>query len=61
VSREKAAQLLGTMQGGYKIESLVSLLDDAELAPISVKAIADTRRMFEDFYDFEERPKAGKA
>ncbi len=59
VSREKAAQLLGTMQGGYNIEPLVSLLDDAELAPIAVQALSHTLLMFDAFYDVEEKAKAG--
>ena len=59
VSRAKAAELLGTMQGGYNIESLVSLLDDAELAPIAVKALSHTLLMFDAFYDVEEKAKAG--
>ncbi|MFA0094880.1 bifunctional aconitate hydratase 2/2-methylisocitrate dehydratase [Vibrio splendidus] len=61
VSKAKAAQLLGTMQGGYNIESLVSLLDDAELAPIAVKALSHTLLMFDAFYDVEEKAKAGNA
>lgn len=61
VSREKAATLLGTMQGGYNIEPLVSLLDDAELAPISAKALSQTLLMFDAFYDVEEKAKAGNA
>ena len=61
VSKAKAAQLLGTMQGGYNIESLVSLLEDAELAPIAVKALSHTLLMFEAFYDVEEKAKAGNA
>ncbi|WP_273857544.1 bifunctional aconitate hydratase 2/2-methylisocitrate dehydratase [Photobacterium sp. GSS17] len=59
VSKEKAAELLGTMQGGYNIEPLVSLLDDAELAPIAVKALSHTLLMFDSFYDVEEKAKAG--
>ncbi|MBD0787469.1 bifunctional aconitate hydratase 2/2-methylisocitrate dehydratase [Vibrio sp. Y2-5] len=59
VSRAKAAQLLGTMQGGYNIESLVSLLDDAELAPIAAEALSHTLLMFDAFYDVEEKAKAG--
>ncbi|MDP2572861.1 bifunctional aconitate hydratase 2/2-methylisocitrate dehydratase [Vibrio penaeicida] len=59
VSREKAAELLGTMQGGYNIESLVSLLEDADLAPIAVKALSHTLLMFDAFYDVEEKAKAG--
>ncbi|KII77499.1 bifunctional aconitate hydratase 2/2-methylisocitrate dehydratase [Vibrio renipiscarius] len=59
VSREKAAQLLGTMQGGYNIESLIELLEDAELAPIAVTALSHTLLMFDSFYDVEEKAKAG--
>ncbi|EGU35106.1 bifunctional aconitate hydratase 2/2-methylisocitrate dehydratase [Vibrio ichthyoenteri ATCC 700023] len=59
VSREKAAQLLGTMQGGYNIESLIELLDDAALAPIAVTALSHTLLMFDSFYDVEEKAKAG--
>ncbi|WP_330961485.1 bifunctional aconitate hydratase 2/2-methylisocitrate dehydratase [Photobacterium sp. 53610] len=59
VSKERAAELLGTMQGGYNIESLVSLLDDAALAPIAVKALSHTLLMFDAFYDVEEKAKAG--
>jgi len=59
VDRKKAAKLLGTMQGGYNIEPLVALLDDAELAPISVKALSHTLLMFDAFYDVEEKAKAG--
>lgn len=59
VSREKAVQLLGTMQGGYNIDSLVNLLDDEELAPIAVKALSHTLLMFDSFYDVEEKAKSG--
>nr|WP_086938426.1 bifunctional aconitate hydratase 2/2-methylisocitrate dehydratase [Thaumasiovibrio occultus] len=61
VSKAKAAELLGTMQGGYNIQPLVELLDDAELAPISVKALSHTLLMFDAFYDVEEKAKAGNA
>ena len=61
VSKEKAAELLGTMQGGYNIEPLISLLDDDTLAPISVKALSHTLLMFDAFYDVEEKAKTGNA
>nr|WP_321275185.1 bifunctional aconitate hydratase 2/2-methylisocitrate dehydratase [uncultured Vibrio sp.] len=61
VSRAKAAQLLGTMQGGYNIEPLVDLLDDDALASISAKALSHTLLMFDAFYDVEEKAKAGNA
>jgi aconitate hydratase 2 / 2-methylisocitrate dehydratase len=59
VSRVKAAELLGTMQGGYNIEPLVSFLDDAELAETAVKTLSHTLLMFDSFYDVEEKAKAG--
>ncbi|MGO2457338.1 MAG: bifunctional aconitate hydratase 2/2-methylisocitrate dehydratase, partial [Vibrio casei] len=59
VSREKAAELLGTMQGGYNIEALVSFLDDELLAPIAAKALKHTLLMFDAFHDVEEKAKAG--
>jgi aconitate hydratase 2/2-methylisocitrate dehydratase len=61
VSREKAAQLLGTMQGGYNIAPLVDLLDDDALASIAAKALSHTLLMFDAFYDVEEKAKAGNA
>ncbi|MCQ1057215.1 bifunctional aconitate hydratase 2/2-methylisocitrate dehydratase [Photobacterium sp. ZSDE20] len=61
VSKEKAAELLGTMQGGYNIEPLIALLDDDALAPIAVKTLSHTLLMFDAFYDVEEKAKAGNA
>lgn len=59
VSAQKATELLGTMQGGYNIEPLISLLDDEQLAPIAAKALSHTLLMFDAFYDVEEKAKAG--
>ncbi len=59
VNRKKAAELLGTMQGGYNIEPLINLLDDQELAPVAVKALSHTLLIFDSFYDIEEKAKAG--
>lgn len=59
ISREKAAELLGTMQGGYNIEPLVSFLDDELLAPIATEALKHTLLMFDAFHDVEEKAKAG--
>ncbi|MEJ2763973.1 bifunctional aconitate hydratase 2/2-methylisocitrate dehydratase [Photobacterium sp. MCCC 1A19761] len=59
VSKEKAAELLGTMQGGYNIEPLIALLDNDALAPIAAKALSHTLLMFDAFYDVEEKAKAG--
>lgn len=59
ISPEKAAKLLGTMQGGYNIQPLIALLDDEKLAPIAVEALSHTLLMFDAFYDVEEKSKAG--
>ncbi|MGB5444188.1 MAG: aconitate hydratase B, partial [Psychromonas sp.] len=59
VSPEHAVKLLGTMQGGYNIESLVTQLDNAALAPLAVSALSHTLLMFDAFYDVEEKAKAG--
>ncbi len=61
VTPEHAVKLLGTMQGGYNIESLVTQLDNAALAPLAVKALSHTLLMFDAFYDVEEKAKAGNA
>ncbi|MFD1090735.1 bifunctional aconitate hydratase 2/2-methylisocitrate dehydratase [Providencia vermicola] len=59
ISPEKAIELLGTMQGGYNIHALIEALDDAKLAPIAAKALSHTLLMFDNFYDVEEKAKAG--
>lgn len=56
---EKAIELLGTMQGGYNIHPLIDALDDAKLVPIAAKALSHTLLMFDNFYDVEEKAKAG--
>jgi len=59
VTREKAVELLGTMQGGYNIHPLIDALDDETLAPIAAKALSHTLLMFDNFYDVEEKAHAG--
>ncbi|KAA6045326.1 MULTISPECIES: bifunctional aconitate hydratase 2/2-methylisocitrate dehydratase [Pantoea] len=61
VTREKAVELLGTMQGGYNIHALIEALDDEALAPIAAEALSHTLLMFDNFYDVEEKAKAGNA
>ncbi|EAB2652880.1 bifunctional aconitate hydratase 2/2-methylisocitrate dehydratase [Salmonella enterica] len=61
ITPEKAIGLLGTMQGGYNIHPLIDALDDAKLAPIAAKALSHTLLMFDNFYDVEEKAKAGNA
>ncbi|WP_349920834.1 bifunctional aconitate hydratase 2/2-methylisocitrate dehydratase [Aeromonas veronii] len=57
----EAVELLGTMQGGYNIQPLIDLLDDATLAPLAAKGLSHTLLMFDSFHDVEEKAKAGNA
>ena len=59
ISAEKAIELLGTMQGGYNIHALIEALDNEKLAPVAAKALSHTLLMFDNFYDVEEKAKAG--
>jgi aconitate hydratase 2/2-methylisocitrate dehydratase len=59
IDRKKAVQILGTMQGGYNIAPLISVLDDESLAPEAVSALSHTLLMFDSFHDVEERAKNG--
>ena len=61
ISRERATELLGTMQGGYNIATLVELLDDAELANTAAEQLKHTLLMFDAFHDVAEKAKKGNA
>lgn len=49
ITPEYATRLLGTMQGGYNIASLVDLLDHSTLAPKAADELCNTLLMFEAF------------
>nr|WP_220127936.1 bifunctional aconitate hydratase 2/2-methylisocitrate dehydratase [Halomonas kenyensis] len=61
IDKIHAVKLLGTMQGGYNIATLVELLDDADLAKEVGEQLKHTLLMFDAFHDVEERAKAGNA
>ena len=61
IDRIHAVKLLGTMQGGYNIVSMVELLDDDALAKEVGEQLKHTLLMFDAFHDVEERAKAGNA
>lgn len=61
ISQSDAVKLLGTMQGGYNIETLLTALDNSELAPIAVEALSKTLLMFDSFHDVKERADQGNA
>lgn len=61
ISKEKAVQLLGMMQGGYNISTLVELLDDASLGQLVAEQLKSTLLVFDTFHDIKEKADAGNA
>eukprot|EP01036_Dinobryon_divergens_P040444 gene40444-53470_t len=61
ISPDYATALLGTMQGGYNIVTLVELLDHPKLAKMAADKLCHTLLMFEAFFDVEAKAKAGNA
>lgn len=59
VTPELATKLLGTMQGGYNIQSLVDLLDHPTLASKAADELCHTLLMFESFHDVEVKAQKG--
>ena len=59
IDGHKAVELLGTMLGGYNIQPLIELLDDAELGELAAEQLKFTLLMFDAFHDVEEKAKAG--
>ena len=61
LDKPTAVKLLGMMQGGYNIETLVDLLDDSELAELAGEQLKRTLLMFDAFNDVKEKMDAGNA
>ena len=61
ITRARATELLGTMLGGYNVQPLVDLLDDAEVGTIAADGLKHTLLVFDAFHDVEEKSKAGNA
>ncbi|WP_181297343.1 bifunctional aconitate hydratase 2/2-methylisocitrate dehydratase [Pseudomonas sp. Q2-TVG4-2] len=61
ISKQHAVELLGTMQGGYNIVTLVDLLDSPELSDTTTEQLKHTLLMFDAFHDVAEKAKAGNA
>ncbi len=57
IDKVRATELLGTMLGGYNIEALVKLLDDADLASTAAAGLKKTLLMFDAFHDVVEKSK----
>ena len=58
ISPGYAIELLGTMVGGYNVQSLISLLD-SDLADDVVKVLSHTILIFDAFHDVSEKVKSG--
>ncbi|VXB27727.1 aconitate hydratase 2 [Luteimonas sp. 9C] len=61
ITRARATELLGTMLGGYNVQPLVDLLDDADVGAIAADALKHTLLVFDAFHDVEEKSKSGNA
>ena len=58
VSDDYAIELLGTMLGGYNVQSLIALLETKK-APLAVKALSKIILIFDAFYDVEKLHRDG--
>jgi len=63
ISRSLAIELLGTMQGGYNVATLVGLLNDPDsaIADLAGDQLSHTLLVFDAIYDVEEAMKGGNA
>ncbi|EOD10604.1 aconitate hydratase [Emiliania huxleyi CCMP1516] len=59
ISKKKAVELLGTMQGGYNIAPLIDALEDAEVAETACTALKHTILVFDAFHDVKAKMDAG--
>ena len=57
VDKKHATKLLGTMLGGYNVESLISLLEDEEVGPLAAEGLSKTLLMFNAKHDVIELAK----
>ena len=59
ISPEDAVKLLGTMQGGYNVATLIDLLDDAQLGGVAADQLKHTLLVFNAFNDVESKANQG--
>lgn len=55
IDAKEATRLLGTMLGGYNIQSLIELLDIEELAPTAAEALSKTLLVFDAYHDVVQK------
>ena len=61
IDRARATFLLGTMLGGYNVQPLIALLEDAEVAELAADALSKTLLIYDAFHDVAEKAAAGNA
>ncbi|SHO54911.1 bifunctional aconitate hydratase 2/2-methylisocitrate dehydratase [Vibrio quintilis] len=61
ISPEKAVELLGTMQGGYNVMSLIDLLENSQLAELAAAALKMTIMVYDAFDTVKEKADAGNS
>eukprot|EP00560_Eucampia_antarctica_P006197 CAMPEP_0197824762 /NCGR_PEP_ID=MMETSP1437-20131217/1975_1 /TAXON_ID=49252 ORGANISM="Eucampia antarctica, Strain CCMP1452" /NCGR_SAMPLE_ID=MMETSP1437 /ASSEMBLY_ACC=CAM_ASM_001096 /LENGTH=920 /DNA_ID=CAMNT_0043424519 /DNA_START=187 /DNA_END=2949 /DNA_ORIENTATION=+ len=59
ISRELAVTLLGSMQGGYNVATLVTLLKDDALSELAADQLKHTLLVFDAFHDVQEMHEKG--
>jgi len=59
VDSRRAVKLLGTMQGGYNIQTLVQLLDEPALAQLAAEQLKHSLLVFDAFHDVAEKARSG--
>lgn len=58
IDKKAAVHLLGTMLGGYNVQPLIDLLDDAALAPAAVAALSNTLLVYDSFNEVAAKAKS---
>ncbi len=61
LSKSKAAELLGTMLGGFNVKPLIDVLGDAVVGPVAAEALKKTLLVFDFFHDVKELADKGNA
>jgi len=59
ISKVRATELLGTMLGGFNIEPMIALIDDAEVGEAAAEGLKKTLLVFDYFFDIKEKADAG--
>ncbi|HQT44118.1 MAG TPA: aconitate hydratase B, partial [Halothiobacillus sp.] len=61
IDRVQAVEWLGTMIGGYNIDPLITMLDDAVVGDAAATALKRTVLIYDAFRDVEDKMRAGNA